>query len=241
MDLTKLLEQSKTFENEEFATQMQTFADNYTEMNGKVQSLTGDLNKSIQKRESFKEMVKTKFSIDEVSDEALDGAIKGMGQRGTEDLRKALSDNETRYKSDLDAANNRLLGGELDLAIYRTGVLGGIDSQVAKDLVLAELKRNAVIENGTIVYYDNNDLVMKDGKPLNISDRAEGLKSSQDYEFIFKKGVKKGGGKDGHNSGDYKPKVDVAKLTHGEKAKLMKEMGNEAYLKMVQTQLKKGA
>lgn len=245
MDVNEIIENSKQFGSEEFTQSLtdgfKSLQTSNQEMNGKIEGLTSDLSKSITKRDSLKSMVKTKFGLEEVNDETLDGAISSLGSRGTEELRETLTRNETLYKTNLEAESNKTAQAYLDLSIYKSGALEAIDSPVARDLILAQLRSGAVIEGSDIVYYENDNLKMSEGKPLTVEGRLQALKADAAYEFIFQKQPKSGGGKDPQGSGGEGrgSRTDLSKLTHGEKAKLMKELGVDGYQKLVAEQINK--
>lgn len=218
MDISELVETSKGLENEGFTSTLTSVLESNTAMNKQIESLTGDRNKAVKKRDSLATLIKGKFNLEEFSEEALDDAIQGLGKRGTEDLKKALADNEGRYKADLTTANGKISQAQLDLAIYKTGALSDVQGKPAKEVILNALKNGATVENGELVYYDGETLLLENGQPMTINDRLKSIKDNADYDTFFHKKNKRGGGKkqDGDTADlTTKPKTKFGTLADG--------------------------
>ena len=255
MSFEKLLESAKTFANEEFVKDLEkAVAETTTTLTTtteRVGILEKELEGSIGKKNKLRDIIKQNTGLEEISEENFNKFIADLKAKGGDETLRA--DNQKlqgmvgEYKSKLEEISgtyeSKINGIKLEKAILETGEISGIESSVAKNLILEKAKEGAVVSDNGIAYLDaNGSTVLKgDGTPLTLSDKIAMMREDADYAILFPDKRKKGGSKgvDNQSVGNYGVK-DLSKLTRTEKAKLMKELSPAEYQELVRANLKKG-
>lgn len=255
MSFEKLLESAKQIGNEDF---VKDFESAVADVNAKMASSTDrigvlekELEGSISKKNKFRDMIKENTGLEEITSDGFKTFLDGIKGEGASDALKA--DNEklqamiSEYKTKLDGVDSQYqseLGNmKLNLSIMESGAMDGIESSVAKGLLLDKLKEGATVEDGATVFKDaNGATVLKDdGSPLTVSDKMEMLRNDAEYAPFFPDRRKRGGGKGVDDTNPSKHGVrDLSKMSLAEKAKLMASMSATEYQQLVQANLKKG-
>jgi ribosomal protein L16 Arg81 hydroxylase len=119
--------------------------------------------------------------------------------------------------------------------------LSNVNIEAANDktrnIITDMLKSNATMENGQIVYKSPDGTTLyNDGKPVTLEHKLKDLQNDESLRGLFAPTVKQGSGSSPSNGNKVLHK-DVTKMTHTEKAKLMKELGEEKYLELVKASL----
>jgi hypothetical protein len=252
MSFEKLLESAKTFANDDFVRDLETaVATTTSTLNStteRVSILEKELEGSISKKNKLRDIIKVNTGLEEISEENFTKFVTELKTKGGDETLRA--DNQKlqgmvgEYKSKIDEIattyESKINSIKLENAILGTGEISGIESSVAKSLVLEKAKEGAVVSDKGIVYIDaNGSTVLKgDGTPLTLSDRMAQLREDADYAMFFPDKLKKGGGKgvSSPSSSDYGVR-DLSKLTRTEKAKLMKELSPADYQALVRANL----
>jgi hypothetical protein len=186
----------------------------------RMQILEAEAKKAFAKRDEVKQKAREleqKLEQKEIPD--INEQIKTLAK----DKAKLEEDfNNYKYNTALERALNSV---DIPAATPKT-----------KDLVLEMLKENATIENGNVVYKDNEVTLYNDkGEPLGIKDKLQNLIDDDNLKPLFNS-VKSGGGTKPGGAGRAIP--NIRNLNPIEKAKLMKDLGTDKYLELVKKQLK---
>ena len=251
MSFEKLLESAKTFANEDFVKDLEAAVTATTTQlkttSERVGILEKELEGSIGKKNKLRDIIKSNTGLDEISEENFSKFINELKTKGGDETLKAdnqklqtmVSEYKTKLEETATTYESKINNIKLENAILGTGELSGIESGVARTLVLEKAKEGAVMSENGLVYLDKNGstVLKSDGTPLTLSDRMAQLREDADYSMFFPDKRKKGGGKSVNSSaGDYGVK-DLSKLTKSEKAQLMKELSPEDYQALVRANL----
>lgn len=252
--LDKLLESAKKLGNDEFVKDFETAVSEINSTIGKtterVKVLETELEGSISKKNKLRDLIKNHTGIEEISEENFTGyleALKGKpaDESIIEDNRK-LSEAVNGYKSKLETVESeyksKLNQVIVDKEILSSGKLPNIESNVAKSIILDEIRKNAAISESGLIYKDDSgSTVLKDdGTPLTLDDKINSMMDNPDYSMFFPDKRKKGGGK-GVGSSDFSSHgvKDLSKLSRTEKAQLMKDLTPSEYQALVRANLNK--
>ena len=252
--LDKLLESARKLGNDDFVkdfeTAVSTVNGTMKENMDRVKVLETELEGSISKKNKLRDLIKTHTGIEEISEDNFKGylsSIKGKpaDESIIEDNRK-LSEAVNEYKNKLGNMENeyssKLNQVIVDKEILSSGKLPNIESNVAKSIILDEIRKNATISESGIIYKDNNGstVLKNDGTPLTLDDKINSMMDSPDYSMFFPDKRKKGGGK-GVGSSEFSSHgvKDLSKLSRTEKAQLMKDLSPSDYQAIVRANLNK--
>ena len=216
MDLSlDVLKQLATeLNNEQLTSAVATIETDYKNNYDRINYLEKDLNKSIEKRDSFKNelsLVKTKFGFDEITEDAIEGFLSSKGN-GDEALKKEISsltsmvDALKSEKEGLQGKYSDTLNNiKIEKELLALGAVEETEGQKAYDILLGEIKNGmSIVEDGSIVFKaeDGTTIRNSDGSPMTLSNRYEQLKSNEALNFLFKtKRSKAGSGS--QRSGSY--------------------------------------
>jgi len=246
----ELIESAKKFGNDEFVTKLEqvatTTSTNISELTGKLTHSETELNKSINKRDSLKDMIRKNTGLEELGEENfieyLNGLKKPSENNDIAKLQAMLEDSKTTYESEIKNLRSEASNKELNLTLLETGVLDGVTNTLGKKLILDKLRESLIMKDGSLVYVDENGTTVFDensGKPLTVDDKLMGLYEDEQFSIFFP--TKKGGGKEGDNSSSSNLGFkDISKLSRSEKAKLMGSMSSEEWQDLVRLNINKG-
>jgi hypothetical protein len=240
--LEKLLEG-----NQEAIEFVQSTQETVTSLSERVNNQERKIEDIIQSRDKVKQrlgLIKQKLGIEEVTEEALE---KAMAIEPDEKV-KAEIDN---YKSEIDnlrkqqnEIQSKFAEEKAQMKIGNEILNSGVGSEAATpeaaELLSSLLIKGATVDDSGNVVYKNSDgtTMLKDGKPVSVKDRLNELRTNNGYAGLFKSLVT--GGSGGPGSGkEASRNVDVSKMNPAQKAELITEIGQDAYLKLVQTSLSK--
>ena len=255
MSFEKVLESAKLLGNDDFVKDLESAVAKTTESltttSERVKVLETTLEGEVTKKKKLRELIKANTGLEEISEDTFKGYIESLKGKGLDEAIKADNEKLTNmigeYKSKLEETTTQyersLNNVKLDNLILGEGALSGIESSVAKGLLLEKIREGAVPSDNGLVYKDENgSTVLKDdGTPLTLSDKVAELMDNPDYSMFFPDRRKKGGGKSvGDSSASSHGVKDLSKLTRTEKAKLMSELSAEDYQALVRANLNKG-
>jgi hypothetical protein len=203
--------------NEEVVNAVSSIKESYKGNVDRLNFLEKEMKSATEKRDSVKNLVKSKLGLDELSEEALDGAINSL--KGNKDSSydaeiKNLSSMVEMLKVEKESVESKykqtVNGFKIERALSDIGAREETEGSKAYDIVLSEIRQGAEFDDdGNIVFKANDGTTLRnaDGTPVSLEDRYNQLKDSNDLAFLFKKKRSKAG------SGATGSNADGAKIT----------------------------
>jgi len=204
MDFEKL--RSFVGDNEDGINYVDKIEKEANELVEKVNSLETAKNGTLEDLKKFKQgnsLVKEKLGLEQLNEEALDEALKGLGNSKADEKTKAEIE---QLKSKLDEANkqkdetvqqyeNRLSDMALTNNIRDLGVGQLASTKIAEQTILSELKKGAVLDGDKIVYKNEDGSTVYNGTSIMTPDKKlEQMRSDENWKPFFRADVKSGGG-----------------------------------------------
>ena len=151
--------------------------------------------------DSIKEVLKKElilddeFSIDDVVKKIKDGKNSSVDKKELENLQEIIKKNKVDFENVKKQYEDQLFNKTLDNEILKQGADIQAVSNVALNVILGEVKKGAVIEDGRLIFKDANGMtVRRDGEPISLKDKIEYLKTDAEYAVFFKANVNQGSG-----------------------------------------------
>ena len=196
--------------NDEIVNAVKGVKDSYRSNLDRLQFLEKDMQKAVEKRDNLKVLVKNKLGLDELSEEALDRYISSKSSNDGEiknltSMIEALKNEKESVASKLSEVES---GYRFEKALASVGALDETENSKAYEIVLSEIRKNAVFDsNGQITFKDNDGITVRnaDGSPMTLSDRYNKLKESSDFSFLFKARRSKSGSGAGQSAQQHTP------------------------------------
>lgn len=225
--------------NPEMAEVINTFAKNYNETVGKINTLENDVKTSAEKRDKLKTMIRNATGLDEITEEALKEVLAGGGdeviKKENDALRASLAESTTA----VDKVSAQYVEQINDLKLERALTMLGVDKEAqsphAFKSILTELKKGAVFEGDNIVYKnpDGTSIFASNGKEATIETMYNNFKADPTFEYLFAEKFRKGGGKP---SGPTKTEAGTAfkrsSMKEDDKVKYIAQHGMSAYMNL---------
>lgn len=177
--------------NDEFINAVNGVKDSYKTNLDRLTYLEKDKQKAIEKRDSIKSLIKSKLGLEEISEESIEQYIQSKSSNDG-DIKNLTSMIEA-LKGEKDSIKNELVntrnGYRFEKALTSIGAIEETENSKAYDIVLEEIRRNAVFdESGQILFKDKDGITVRnsDGSPMSLSDKYNQLKDSSEFSFLFK-------------------------------------------------------
>lgn len=206
MDFTKLIESLDAGNIDEVKTSLVAFQPEFEKTVTDLRSYEAKFNDSIKSRD------KAKSKLGEISealglngDDLTADAIRELiTKRKGDDASKAEIENLTKLLKAKDEEmttkssefEGKFRDKVLDYEIAKIGLTADVVNDKALSLVIQSLKDGAYIEEGQIVYRDENGATLRNGagRPLSIAERMAEFKADTNNAFLFKATAQSGGG-----------------------------------------------
>jgi hypothetical protein len=160
--------------------------------------LEKDLNKAIQKRDETKNLVKSVFGVDEISEENLRNIIKD--KKDDAEYKNLLTIAE-QNKTQAEQLRNELIQTKnmymIESQLNSLGVSSDVEGKKAYKILVDEILSGAQFTESGVKFVTPEGVTMRnvDGSEVTLEDRYNQLKESEDLGFIFKaKRAKSGSG-----------------------------------------------
>jgi len=141
------------------------------------------------------------LTVEDATPEAVEALIKKGKTDETlkaeiDDLKKLLKANEDNHKLALADKDKAFTEKLLEVDISKVGLTANVVNEKALSMVVEALKSGATLEDGAIVYKDQNGVIVKDatGQPITVGQRLEQFKADESNAFLFKATTNGGGG-----------------------------------------------
>ncbi len=177
--------------------------------------LEKEMKTATEKRDSIKGLVKSKFGIDEVSEESLNSIAERLNSNGKDNgevdkLTSMLESLKSEKETIASKYNDTVNSYKLEKTLAKLGAMEETESSKAYDIVLNEIKVGAEFgENDEVVFKSQDGTTMRnpDGSPVTLADRYNQLKQDDSLSFLFKtKRSKAGSG--AQKSGSYSKEAE---------------------------------
>lgn len=180
--------------NEEVLSAVSSVEQSFKSNVEKLSYLEKEKQTAIEKRDSVRGLVKSKFGIDEITEEALDGFLSSVkdGSGNDKEISNLTSmvemlkvEKEGISKKYQDTINSYKIEKQLN----SLGAIEETENQRAYDIVLKEVISGAEFNaDGELVFKANDGTTIRnsDGSPMSLEDRYNQVKDSDDLSFLFK-------------------------------------------------------
>ena len=219
-----------------------------TNMNSNVETINGletKVGNIVETRDKYKgylNNVKSKLGLEKLNDEtllAVANSKKGGDEANLaeiENLKTQIDSISAQSGQELEALKSQLNNTLFDKELLRLGVSANAVNDKALDMIMSELKSGVdIADDGSISYKKPDGSTIYNGStstPMGVMDRLEEIKASENYSFLFKADNKGGGGTPPTGKGGNQ-NINTKTLSPAEKAELIGEIGQEAYLELV--------
>ena len=144
-------------------------------------------------------------------------------------LEKIIKDKELALQEKDKMYKDRELDFSLEREISKLTSFEAV-SPKANEILMREIKANAALEEGKLVFKNTDGTILRDtnGLPVDLNKRLSTLKESEDYAFCFKSSAQSGSGVQTNNAQSYSgyanlSAADKEMLAHIEKSGLRPE------------------
>ena len=199
--LKELLEKLKaanidSTELQGFITKYQAMEQEVSQSDSKLSALTNELKSTKGKINSIYKRV----GVDK--DEDLDIKLKNLNNNNNnnnnskeiKNLENLIREKEKELQTQKASYESALFDKDLNLELYKRSAALNTINKEAHSIVIQKIKEGAVLENGQIVYKnEDGTFIRKNGLPLSIDDKITELKTG-DMSFLFKNDSKNGSG-----------------------------------------------
>jgi hypothetical protein len=216
--LKELLEKLKaanidSTELQGFITKYQAMEQEVSQSDSKLSALTNELKSTKGKINS----IYKRIGVDK--DEDLDIKLKNLNNNNNnnnskeiKNLENLIREKEKELQTQKASYESALFDKDLNLELYKRSAALDTINKEAHSIVIQKIKEGAVLENGQIVYKnEDGTFIRKNGLPLSIDDKITELKTG-DMSFLFKNDSKNGSGV---TSGDLSQKTTASTNTEG--------------------------
>lgn len=209
--IKKMIESGKL--DESILNEIKTLEDNNNVLKkeiSKLEAMNLDIKESRDKVKSVNKIFKTKLGIsddEEITEEVINTKFKTNSTDNTSkneitNLENILKEMKQKYEQELNNTKNEIFGRDIQLELLKNGTKIKAASKVAMDLIMENLKKDATIEDGKIIYKNKDgEVLRKDGIPVSIDDRISELKQNEDYSCFFISEAQSGSGMQTKTSG----------------------------------------
>lgn len=204
-----MLEKIKAFleGNEEAMAVYNEAEKSVSELTTKINLLEVDSRKAFQTRDELKSKInaiKTKLGVEDITDEALDGILKGKKGDDTElnNLKSLLQKAESDKMEIENGYKQKLSDFALKAELTKTGLAQKAINPAMYSVLEQVALQGAVYEDGVVKFVNaDGSTQYHNGKALTLSDRVEQLNGTPEYAPLFVPQGKGGtGGKGGGES-----------------------------------------
>lgn len=201
--------------NEEFVNAVKGVKDSYKSNLDRMNYLEKDMQKAVEKRDALKNLVKSKTGLEEINEDSFNNFLSSKTSNDGEikNLTSVIESLKTEKDSLFTKLQSIESGYRFEKSLNAIGAIEEAENSKAYEIILAEIKRNSVIdENGQILFKDKDGITLRnsDGSPLSLSDRYNNLKESSEFSFLFKtKRSKAGSGASSSNVPNIPKKLDI--------------------------------
>ena len=225
--------------NEEIVNAVNGIKESYKSNLDRITFLEKDLQKSIEKRDGIKNLVKSKLGVEELSEESIESVLSKYKSKDNnaelENMNKVIETLKGEKEALSSEYRNTVNGYKLEKQLASLGAFEDTESAKAYDIVLSEInKRVSFDDGGNVVFKDKEGITIRntDGSPMSLSDMYKQIKDSEEYSFLFKtRRSKSGSGASGSSNGG-QPSLKRSEMSYSEKGKFIEQFGQEAYLKL---------
>jgi hypothetical protein len=216
--LKELLEKLKaanidSTELQGFISKYQAMEQEVSQSDSKLSALTNELKNTKGKINS----IYKRIGVDK--DEDLDNKLKSLNNNNNnnnskeiKNLENLIREKEKELQTQKASYESALFDKDLNLELYKRSAALNTINKEAHSIVIQKIKEGAVLENGQIVYKnEDGTFIRKNGLPLSIDDKITELKTG-DMSFLFKNDSKNGSGV---TSGDLSQKTTASTNTEG--------------------------
>ena len=198
--LKELLEKLKaanidSTELQGFITKYQAMEQEVSQSDSKLSALTNELKSTRGKISSIYKRIGVE------KDEDLNDRLKNLNNNNNnnnskeiKNLERVIQEKEKELQSQKASYESALFDKDLNLELYKRSAALNTINKEAHSIVIQKIKEGAVLENGQIVYKnEDGTFIRKNGLPLSIDDKITELKTG-DMSFLFKNDSKNGSG-----------------------------------------------
>lgn len=185
----------------------------------KLEVINKDVIESRDKIKQLNNLFKKELSFDE-NQEITENVIKEKIDKKTttDKLEIRAVENQiiklkTEYEQELKNKEETLFKKDIDLEILKNGQKINCISPIALNVIMNELKKDAIIEDNKIIYKSNGEIIRKDGLPITLVDKIEELKKDENYKGFFIAETQSGSGFKSKTSQGNIPSVTTGKPT----------------------------
>ena len=176
---------------EEKANSVESLVSEVKDLEGKYSKATIDLAKS---SDSIN-LVKNTLGLDDINEEVLSTKIKKSDNADVKNLEQIIEKMKEESGNKVKDYESQIFDLKLNDAISRSGHSINASGARAHEIIMSELKKDAVLDdNGKVVYQKDGAIERKDGLPISIADKISTLKESEDYNGLFRTDAKSGSG-----------------------------------------------
>lgn len=222
--------------NDELVNAVNGIKESYKANVDRVSFLERDLQKSVEKRESIKNLIRTKLGVEDITEESIDAVLSKKGSNGeTEQLSKIIESLKMEKDDISNKFNSTVNSYKLEKQLASLGAFEDTENSKAYDIVLSEINKTASFdENGNVVFKDKEGLTLRnsDGSPVTLGDMYNKIRESNEFSFLFKTRRSKQGSGATTGKANGVSGLKRSQMSHAEKGKFIAEFGQEAYLKL---------
>lgn len=236
MDFTTLIQQLEAGNTDEALQTAKALKPKFDKTVQDLNNAETKFTDAVTSRDKAKTKYKSLTDALGLSDEdATPEAVKDLINKGktdetlkaeVDDLKRLLKENEDNHGQALAEKDKAFTDKLLEMDISKVGLTANVVNDKALEMVVGSLKSGATLENGEIVYKDQNGVIVKDatGQPITVGQKLEQFKADESNAFLFKATTNGGGGS--HNNGGTQGKK-WADLTTQDKVDLHKSNPDE--------------
>lgn len=198
--LKELLEKLKAANID--STELQGFISKYQAMEQEVSQSDSKLSALTNELKSTRGKINSIYKrIGIEKDEDLNDRLKNLNNNNNnnaskeiKNLERIIQEKDKELQTQKVSYESALFDKDLNLELYKRSAALNTINKEAHSIVIQKIKEGAVLENGQIVYKnEDGTFIRKNGLPLSIDDKITELKTG-DMSFLFKNDSKNGSG-----------------------------------------------
>lgn len=217
--------------NEEVVKVIGDLEQSFKNNNDRLGTLEKDLKDAITKRDSVRNLVKTKLGLEELTEENID---KALSAKKTDDSEYTRIIEDLKKEKDLLLNDNSTTKNQYNLEKQLIALSAPSETASAKayDIVLKEILKSATFEGDNIVFKKDDGTTIRnsDGSQYSLADKYREIKESEDMSFLFTPKRSKSGSGSQKGTGEGAATLRRGSMTHSEKGKYIEKHGQAAYL-----------
>jgi hypothetical protein len=190
--------------NPEIASSLGEYQATFGQNVARINKLELDLQTAAEKRDKLKTIIRSATGLEEITEDSLKGVLakgddeKVVGyKKDIETLQHKLSENDSVVEGIKNKYESDIFNLRLERSVSMIGAKDEVHSPHAYNIVLNELAKGAIFEDGNVIYKneDGSTKFGKGGQTATIMSVYEDLKANPEFSYIFKEQYKTGGGK----------------------------------------------